>query len=332
MDLGWQLFMEQLYHFTAPADLVSCRIDVFLTRQNLPLSRSAIQRLIESGNVKRGNIVLKSSDKIHAGQTCTFFIANEILTPPTHLEPFTMPLDILFEDKHMLALNKPAGISVHPGAGEKTATLAHGLLAYAKKLSDIGGWERPGIVHRLDKDTSGILLVAKTNAAHTELSRQFAEKTVKKEYWALTWGEWEKKETVLDAPIGRHAKNRKQMAIVEGGKNAVTKFIVEQAYGFCAAVQAFPQTGRTHQIRIHLTHLNHPVVGDSQYGGGAKRVSQVAPLFQIHAQHLYSLVNRQLLHAREIEFLHPITNKPVKLSANFPDDIKKVIKLLNAKK
>lgn len=324
--------MEQTFNFIAPADLSPCRIDVFLTKQNMPLSRTVIQRLIENGKVRLDNKAVKSSDKIHASQTCTCVVSEEILNPLTHLEPHAMPLDIIFEDKYLLALNKPAGISVHPGAGEKNATIAHGLLAYAKKLSDLGGWERPGIVHRLDKNTSGILLVAKTNLAHKNLSKQFADKTIKKEYWALTWGEWEQKEIEVNAPIGRHSKNRKRMAITDKGRSAVTKFIVEKEYGFCTAIRAFPQTGRTHQIRIHLNHVHHPVVGDVEYGGSEKRMSQVAPLFRIQAQYLYSLVNRQLLHAMRIKFAHPISKKSIELSADFPEDIKKVIGFLNTKK
>jgi 23S rRNA pseudouridine1911/1915/1917 synthase len=242
-----------------------------------------------------------------------------------------MDLRILYEDEHLLAVNKPPGISVHPGAGPKTTTLVQGLLSHTSSLSTAGGSDRLGIVHRLDRDTSGVLLVAKNNRVHAALAAQFAERTVKKEYWALTWGPWKRSQLTVVAPLGRPRRNRKKIAVIKGGREAVTRFVVEKDHGFCAEIAAFPFTGRTHQIRVHLAHIHCPVVGDNNYGGSAPRGAFVPALYREKARQLLKLCSRQMLHARRIEFNHPATGQDMALEADFPDDIKEVRRYLAQK-
>ncbi len=311
--------------FTIPAEADGLRVDRFLSQQELGLSRSAVQRLIKDGRALISAKTAKPSDKVKAGQTCCIEISEEVAHPSAGLEAKPMALQILYEDDHILALNKPPGISVHPGAGREDVTLAHGILAHSQAEAWPGERERPGIVHRLDKDTSGVILVAKTEAAHLNLSRQFAERRIEKEYWALTWGAWDRDRVSVDAPIGRSRTDRKKMAVVAGGRAAQTDFQVLARFDFCTEVAAFPHTGRTHQIRVHLAHLHHPVVGDALYGGSfAKRTGSLPALSRDSARSLSVLAGRQLLHARRINLDHPATGKRISFEAPFPPDILRV--------
>lgn len=307
------------------------RIDQFLSQQSLDLSRSAIQRLIKDGHASIDGRTAKSSDKLRAGQTCCIELDERAAHPPTDIQAHPMELEVLFEDEHVLAINKPSGLSVHPGAGREDVTLAHGILAHAQAGAWPGERQRPGIVHRLDKDTSGLIVVAKTERAHRDLSRQFAERGVKKEYWALSWGMWDRKSETVDAPIGRSRTDRKKMAIVTTGRPAQTDFSVLAQYRFCAEIAAFPHTGRTHQIRVHLAHLHHPVAGDSTYGGTlVKRLGSIGPADKAAARGLAELIHRQMLHARRIAFDHPATGKRIVLEAPLPPDIVRVKEFLAA--
>ncbi len=315
--------------FTLPLQAQSVRVDQFLSQQDIGLSRSAIQRLIKSGGATLDGKIAKASDKVRPGQTCCIKIDEQTAHPPADIEARPMDLDVLFEDEHVLVINKPAGLSVHPGAGREDVTLAHGILAHAQAGAWPGERQRPGIVHRLDKDTSGLIVIAKTERAHRDLSRQFAERGVKKEYWALSWGMWDRKAETVDAPIGRSRTDRKKMAVVAAGRAARTDFNVLTQFRFCAEIAAFPHTGRTHQIRVHSAHLHHPIVGDSVYGGAfAKRVGSLGAGDREAARGLSELVDRQMLHARRIAFDHPATGTRVAWEAPFPPDIVRVRRFL----
>jgi len=219
------------------------------------------------------------------------------------LEAENIPLDIIYEDKDILVINKPRGLTVHPGAGNRSGTLVNALLHHCRDLSGIGGVERPGIVHRLDKDTSGILLVAKNDKAHQVLSAQFKDRTIQKTYLAIVKGNPKKDEGTIAEPIGRHPVNRKKMAVSHKGREAVTHYKVLKRFKEYSLVELKPKTGRTHQLRVHLAHIGHSILGDPVYGKG----------------------NAQLLHAYKIKFTHPRTEKELEFEAKLPDDMLKLI-------
>jgi 23S rRNA pseudouridine1911/1915/1917 synthase len=283
------------------------RLDRFLADEVQHLSRSRLQTLIRQGHATLNGNNARPREIVHAGDLI------RLIEPPLEkiaAEPENIPLDILFEDKDLLVLNKPAGIVVHPGAGNVRHTLVNALLAHCPTLSGIGGKERPGIVHRLDKETSGCLVVAKNDAAHQNLSRQLAERTVEKIYLALVAGIIRKKQGVIDAPIGRHPVNRKRMAVAKRrGRAARTDYRVLQSTGGISLVECMLHSGRTHQIRVHLHHLGHPVLGDKVYGGK-------------HAD----AFSRQMLHAWKLGFHHPHTGEWRKFEAPLPDDFAEVLK------
>jgi 23S rRNA pseudouridine1911/1915/1917 synthase len=277
------------------------RLDRFLADELPNFSRSRLQALIRGGHVTlngataRPREILRTGDMIRLVEPAPEKIANE---------PEDIPLDILFEDDDLLVINKPAGMVVHPGAGNMSRTLVNALLAHCRTLSGIGGKERPGIVHRLDKETSGCLVVAKNDLAHQELSRQFAERTVEKVYLALVAGTMRKSHGVIDAGIGRHPKHRQRMAVnKERGRSARTDYRVVRSSGGISLVECVLHTGRTHQIRVHLHHLGHPVLGDKVYG------RQRTPEFP-----------RQMLHAWKLAFSHPRNGKRLSFKAPIPSD------------
>lgn len=230
------------------------------------------------------------------------------------LVPEKIPLDIVFEDDHFLIVNKPPGLVVHPAAGHATGTLVHALLYHCgKSLSKVGGLERLGIVHRLDQDTSGLMLVAKTDAAHQNLSYQFEKRTIQKFYTALCWGSFRVPTGDMEGPIARHPKNRKKMAVVGSGKAAHTTYFLKEQYDMAAWIDCQLHTGRTHQIRVHLSHIGHSVLGDALYGRGKKIPGMPE-------------IPRQMLHAQRIIFKHPKTGKEVEFTSDLPKDFKKVLK------
>jgi len=238
--------------------------------------------------------------------------------------PEPLPLDVIFEDDHLIAINKPPGLVVHPAASHRQSTLVHGLLHHCDHLADLGGPLRPGIVHRLDKDTSGIIVVAKDNAAYRHLSRQFKEKLVYKEYSALVHGRLRQSSGKFTNPIQRHPKNRKKMGIIAGGREASTSWWLELLFGEVSLVKVVIKTGRTHQIRVHFSHAHHPVVGDATYGG-KKRVKSVRnPVMRARL----SKVKRQMLHARKLALEHPATGERLDLSAPLPEDMSDLLEFL----
>jgi 23S rRNA pseudouridine1911/1915/1917 synthase len=271
-----------------------------------------LQRAFAAGLVRRGGQALGQSDLIRAGEVLEFSLPE---AKPSELTPAAIPLSILYEDKHLVAIDKPAGMVVHPGAGTGEDTLVHALLAHCRGgLSGVGGVERPGIVHRLDKDTSGVVIVAKTDAAHRALAAQFAGRTVRKEYLALVTGAPDLDAGEIRRPIGRNPRQRHRMAVVAGtkGRAAHTDWSVEERFGAAAALlRCLLHTGRTHQIRVHLRSIGHPLLGDAAYGWKAAAGLPPPP--------------RVMLHAEKLALDHPATGRRLELRAPAPADFRELI-------
>jgi 23S rRNA pseudouridine1911/1915/1917 synthase len=290
-----------MIELTVPNEHAGSRLDRYLALALPQFSRSRLQQLIRAGEVHLQGKPARPRDAVHSGDVI------RLTVPPLaaiDAQPEEIPLDILFEDEDLLVVNKPAGLVVHPGAGNQTHTLVNALLHHCPSLSGIGGKQRPGIVHRLDKETTGCLVVAKNDTVHQDLSRQFAEREVKKIYLALVSGRPKRPRGTIEAPIGRHPVQRKKMAVNQTrGRIAKTDYRVLQSGGGASLVECAIHSGRTHQIRVHLHHLGHPVIGDSLYG---RRVA--AP--------------RQMLHAWKLGFTHPRTNERLFLEAPIPQDFR----------
>ena len=309
-------------NFTVEKSLPGGRLDTFLRTKFPAVSRGAMQRLIEQGHIRVNGQATKPTHTPRAGDQV------EIHWPdarPAEAQPEEMPLDILFEDKSLLVVNKPAGLVVHPAAGHEEHTLVNALLHHcAGQLSGIGGVARPGIVHRLDKETSGCLVVAKNDATHLALSKQFAERQVKKIYNAIVCGEPARDSGEIRAAIARHSTHRKRMAVRDddSGRAAHTSWRVLEKLNAAAFVEAQIHTGRTHQIRVHFEFLGHPVVGDETYG--AKQNKKLAELTGYTAP-------RVMLHSRELSFIHPRTEKEMSFESPLPKDFREALKRLHVK-
>ena len=294
------------------------RIDKYIAEQVPNLSRSMVQRLIREGRVTVGGKATKPSYQVEAGDE----IVVRIPPPePSEVEREPIPLDIVYEDEDIIVVNKPAGMVVHPAYGHRTGTLVNAILAHCPDLAVTEGDFRPGIVHRLDKDTSGLIIVAKHDAARRHLQRQFKRREVKKVYLALLEGRLEPVRGVIEAPIGRDKKRRKRMAVVEGGREARTEYRVVEYFGGGAGhrarpytlVEAEPKTGRTHQVRVHFASIGHPLAGDPVYGFRKQRLSGL---------------QRQFLHARTLSFRLPGSDEHIELTAELPDDLRGVLEEL----
>jgi 23S rRNA pseudouridine1911/1915/1917 synthase len=293
------------------------RLDKFLQEHFPETSRGTFQRLIENGDVRVDGQPTKATHHPRASEAITIEWPEPITAEAL---PEDIPLEILFEDDHLLVLNKRAGIVVHPAAGHATGTLVNALLHHCKgNLSGIGGVARPGIVHRLDKDTSGCIVVAKNDAAHLALSAQFAERTTTKIYHAIVCGQPSKPKHTVKEPLARHPVHRKKIAITPNGREAHTGFRVLEKLNHSALMEATLHTGRTHQIRVHLQHLGCPVVGDAVYGGRPARAFTQASGYT---------APRQMLHAFALGFDHPANGEPVKVEAPLPEDFQKALDLL----
>lgn len=293
------------------------RLDLYLMKRGIPFSRSRIQKLISEGQIRINGRTAKASYRVREGDQIEVCIP-----PPAPLEliPEAIALDVVYEDESLLVLNKAAGMVVHPAPGHDQGTLVHALLHHCQNLTGIGGRERPGIVHRLDKETSGIMVVAKTDEAHQRISKQFKLHTIDRRYLALVCGKMAKKTGKIILPIGRDRVDRKKIsARTSHPRDSETHFIVRENFKAAALLEVYPQTGRTHQIRVHLSHLGHPVVGDKVYGGRPARAFEL-------------LVGRQMLHAERLGFDHPITRARMTFSAPIPSDMQQMLDLLQSEK
>jgi 23S rRNA pseudouridine1911/1915/1917 synthase len=305
----------------APAE-AGARLDQFLA-QSLGWSRARLQKLLKSGHVAVNDQIRPASYRVRPGD------AVQVSVPPpapSHLAPEAIPLDMVFEDRDLLVVNKPPGLVVHPAPGHREGTLLNALVAHCPELTEIGETSRPGLVHRLDKDTSGLLVVAKTSLAHTSLVRQFQAREISKKYLALVWGRLPEAEGRIEADIGRHPTQRQKMsAHPRRGKAAVTLWRVRREFpGPLTLVELEPKTGRTHQLRVHLASLGHPVLGDATYGGGVSRLAGAPP----QLRGLKPLVRRQLLHAWQLGLTHPRTGERLSWEAPLPEDFQAVVNLL----
>ena len=294
---------------TAESD--SRRLDVFLS-ENTSLSRSHVRRLIEGGNVfVEGKAAVKASAPVRVDSAVEVTLPDEI---PLNIPAENIPLDIVYQDADLAVINKPQGLTVHPANNVFSGTLVNALLFHIKDLSGINGVLRPGIVHRLDKDTSGLLVVAK-NDADINLQQQIQSKQCRRIYVALCEGVFKQDSGVVDQPIGRSKADRKKMDVVSGGRNAVTHYTVLERFDGYTLVQFELKTGRTHQIRVHAKYLGHPIVGDRTYGYAKQRFA----------------LNGQLLHAQQISFIHPTTGQPMSFTAPLPDYFQRVLCALRNK-
>lgn len=295
------------------------RFDTFLRSRFPAVSRGTLQRLIADGNIRVNNEKIKATHHPRAGETISIFWPE---AKSAEAQPEKIPLDILFEDDDLLVLNKPPGLVVHPAAGHEQHTLVNALLHHcAGKLSGIGGVARPGIVHRLDKDTSGCLVVAKTDFAHQSLAKQFAGRSVEKIYHAIVCGKMTKKSGEISGAIARHPIHRKRMAVTTRakGREARTGFRVLETFAAATLVEASLHTGRTHQIRVHFDHLGFPVLGDSTYGAKKNQRFQKSTRYG---------ATRQLLHAQRLAFVHPRTAQKKSFAAPYPEDFLAALKQL----
>lgn len=313
---------------SVPPEAAGTRLDRFLAdRSAAGPSRSRFTRLIEGGHVLLNGRAVKPSHAVRDGDLV------EVAFPPAEpsdLIPEAIPLMIVFEDEHVLVVDKPAGLVVHPGSGVRTGTLVHALLHHTRSLSRLGDPERPGILHRLDKETSGLLLVAKNETAHARLAGDLAARRIGRTYDAIVWGT-PKPEGKVEAPIGRHARDRKRMAVRGDGRAASTTYRLAETYGFASLLEVTLGTGRTHQIRVHMAHAGHPVFGDPQYGGrGGALPRFLPPARAAEGRALLGLISRQALHARRLAFHHPATGEEVRLTAPWPPDFAALVEALRA--
>lgn len=287
------------------------RLDAYIASKNENITRTAAQRLIEQGNILVNGKKQKVSYKVSVGDVIEI---EQSQAQEIELKAQDIPIDIIYEDNDIIVVNKPKGMVVHPANGNPDGTLVNAIMAICKdSLSGIGGEIRPGIVHRLDKDTSGLLIIAKNDKAHVNMSEQIKNHEVKKIYIALVRGNVKENEATIDMPIGRSNSDRKKMAVNKNGRNAITHIKVLKRYNKYTLLEVNIETGRTHQIRVHLSHIGYPVIGDYTYSNGKNEFGVVG----------------QCLHAKQLVFLHPITQKQMKLEAPLPEYFQEIINSLN---
>lgn len=293
--------------FAAEADDVGKRIDVFAAENYEELSRSGLKKIIDAGGVTVNNKTVKANYKLRTGDIVTMNIPESV---PLEIIPQNIPLDILYEDDDVIVINKPQGMVVHPAPGHYTDTLVNALLYHCgDSLSGINGIMRPGIVHRIDMDTSGVIMAAKNNNAHRSLALQLAEHSITRKYNAIVYNNIKEDEGTIDKPLGRNPSDRKKMAVVQGGRRAVTHYRVLDRLGKFTYIEAQLETGRTHQIRVHMTYAGHPLLGDSVYGPKKQPFN----------------LKGQVLHARVLGFVHPVTGEYMEFESPLPEYFQKLL-------
>ncbi|RMF69801.1 MAG: RluA family pseudouridine synthase [Calditrichaeota bacterium] len=316
---------EQHFEVIVPARKERERLDKFLTQKFQNLSRARLQKLIDEGLVLVNGEPAKASHLVSPNEKIHLTIPRP---QKVDILPEDIPLDILYEDDHLLVVNKPAGMVVHPAFANYTGTLVNALLHHCGNLSSVGGRQRPGIVHRLDKNTSGVMVVAKDDLTHRELSRQFSEKTTEREYWAIAWGRFRKRSGRIETYLARSPKDRTRMTVQSTGKLAITNYVVLETFPLLSLVRLNLETGRTHQIRVHLTYIGHPVFGDREYGGRNRQLGSLSTREREQAAALLQLIERQALHARLLGFRHPITGETMRFETDLPEDMQLLLRRL----
>lgn len=310
---------ENYFEVVIPSQQGKQRLDKFLTQQIASVSRARLQKLIREDLVKVNGQPAKASHLVSPGEKV------EVCVPkPTPVDILSedIPLNIIYEDEHLLVLNKISGMVVHPAFGNYTGTLVNALLYHCGDLSSIGGRKRPGIVHRLDKDTSGLMVVAKNDAAHQSLSSQFKQKETEREYQAICWGRFKKRKGKIETFIARSPKDRKRMTVQLSGKLAITNYQVLETHWVHSLVKLNLKTGRTHQIRVHLSYLGYPVFGDAEYGGRNRQLGNLPNDEREFASKLLLKMDRQALHAKVLGFIHPSKNEFMRFDSDLPEDMK----------
>ncbi|MEE2658336.1 MAG: RluA family pseudouridine synthase [Candidatus Latescibacterota bacterium] len=313
------------YQLRVSEEEESERLDLYLQKQLPGLSRSRLQGLIYEGEVTVDNRQRRPSYRVRAGDEIAVAIPE--LRPLT-ATPETSPLDVVFEDNDLLVVDKPAGMTVHPAPGSPAGTLVNALLHHCQDLSGINGVLRPGIVHRLDRNTTGLLVVAKNDSAHRGLASQLERRSMTRHYRAIVWGRLPERGSV-DAPIDRSSRDRKRMAVAQNGRHAVTHFEQLSDFGFVSDCRLRLETGRTHQIRVHMQHRGNPVFGDPMYGG-RNRVDAVDPQQRSRARRLLEGLTRQALHAAVLGFVHPRSGKSLCFESDLPEDLRRLHAELSA--
>ncbi|MCA1966010.1 MAG: RluA family pseudouridine synthase [Flavobacterium sp.] len=326
-NVGTELEDELYEHhrFEASKGQSALRVDKFLMNMIENTTRNKIQQAAENGSILVNDVAVKSNYKVKAGD-----VVRLVLAHPTYeqlLTPENIPLDIVYEDDQLLVINKPAGMVVHPGHGNYSGTLVNALAYHFENLP-MNSSERPGLVHRIDKDTSGLLVVAKTDFAMAYLTKQFAEKTSEREYVALVWGNIEEDEGTVEGNIGRHDTNRMRMAVHESdekGKHAVTHYKVLERFGYVTLVSCQLETGRTHQIRVHMKHIGHTLFNDERYGGDSILKGTTFTKYKQFVDNCFKVLPRQALHAKTLGFEHPITKEFLRFDTPIPQDLQECI-------
>ncbi len=318
----------QTISITIPPKKSKERIDAFLTRELPRFSRNQVQLMVKEHMIRVDGQPVKSNYAVRPGEIITVTLP---YPKPPDLEPEAIPLDIVFEDESLLVINKPAGMVVHPAHGHHSGTLVNALLYHCEKLSSMNDTTRPGIVHRLDKDTSGLLLAVKDDFVHRGLAEQFSEKSVDRQYKAIVWRHFKKTSGTIDTMLNRSTRDRKVFTVSNDGKRAVTHYQVEEKFDFLSMVSLRLETGRTHQIRVHLSHLGNPVFGDQTYGGRSRPMGGLSRERTAFAKHLLELMPRQALHAQTLGFVHPLTRERLYFTTELPDDMNRVLSELRSR-
>ncbi|MEK9756440.1 MAG: RluA family pseudouridine synthase [Bacteroidota bacterium] len=327
-DNSQEIYDQDLHeHFAFDIDVGQepLRIDKFLMNRIENATRNKIQKAAKEGFIRVNGEIVKSSYKVKKGDKIRILFTH----PPYEnlLTPEEIDLSIEFEDDSIIVINKPSGMVVHPGHGNYSGTLINALLFHFDKLPNNSS-NRPGLVHRIDKDTSGLLVIAKTEKSMTILAKQFFKKSVEREYYALVWGDVKDDEGEINAPIGRNPKNRLQMIVyenIEGGKDAVTNYKVIERFGYVTLVSCKLKTGRTHQIRVHMKYIGHTLFNDERYGGDKILKGTVYSKYKQFVENCFNLIPRQALHAKTLGFIHPLNKQKVMFDSEIPEDMKLVI-------
>ncbi len=318
---------EKILRHTISTKQEKLRLDKYLMGLGLGISRSQIHKLFEEGKVRSEGKPVKAHHWAKQGEeiVITYSSPQEF-----KVEPEEVPLDIVYEDSDVIVVNKPAGMVVHPARGNLRGTLVNALLYHCKTLAKSDDFRRPGVVHRLDKDTTGLLVFARSYKAHLGLAQQVEKRSMKRKYLAVVWGSVETKEGRIDAPIGRHTFDRKKMAVTPfASRPAFTDFKVLERFGAATYLQLTLGTGRTHQIRVHLSHLGHPLVGDPTYSGRKPALLTSLGIGSLRSlEDLLRIISRQALHAAGLGFIHPVTGEKVEFTSPLPHDMERVLEYL----
>lgn len=313
--------MSKVKHITTDAQAVGQRLDQYLIHCFPEFSRSYFNKLCKQKFILVDAQPVKSGFKLKEGQQIELTFHQQT----SNLEPADLPLEIIYEDEAVLVLNKVAGMAVHPGKGSAGDTLVNALLYYTSKLSDLGQSERPGIVHRLDKYTSGLLVVARTDQAQRHLRAQFDQRTISRIYWSLVWGKFDQEQGTVDTFIDRSRRDPTKFAVARTGKQAITHWKRLNNFEYATLLELKLDTGRTHQIRVHMNHLHHPIMGDADYNGRDSQIKGLPPNLQKRGKHILKILTHQALHAKKLSFIHPLSQKVVQFETELPQEMQEIL-------